>query len=178
MPRSQLARNTTRRTGGSASASAGGAVADGDYGAVIVSGGGAVWTLDPTHVRREVWAAGHDTNDSATVKAIGNFVFNPNEYATITNMQFRAVFNNGNITCNTTVTLRNMTAGINVCSFTLTGAGATGVTQQAQALSFGLPAPNVLAGAATLYEVRISVTAPALVTDVIEHWKSFLAFTS
>lgn len=129
-------------------------------------------------VRREVFAAGHDTNDSATVKAIGNFFFDPTEYASLAGIAFRAAFNNGNITCTTTVTLRNMTAGINVCSLTLTGAGATGVNQKVQALTVGAAGANVLSAAAALYEVRINVTAPAIATDVIEHWKSFLSFTS
>lgn len=181
MSRSRNNRDSSRRTGGASSGGTGGVVADGDYGDVVVSGSGLAWAVDPAlfaPVRREVFAAGHNTNDSATLKAIGNFVFDPTEYGSLANITFRSAFNNGNITVGSTVTLRNMTAGVDVCSFTRTGAGATGVTQQSQALTVGAAAANVLSSASALYEVRINVTAPALVTDVIEHWKSFLSFTS
>jgi len=123
----------------------------------------------------------HESTDASLETVVGSFYFNPSEYSlsgTTRSIVFQVVASVGNATVTGHVRLRDVTTGVNICTFDLTGAGHTTATKFTQVLTVGTPAANVIANSEKLYELRLYVISPALSTDFIENWKSEIIVTN
>jgi len=160
MARSRNARDTLRRSGTGMSSGSGG------------GGGGTGSATDGL----ESWLAGAAFNDTATPLIAGIGFFEPG--TGIVTVDFEAVAKVGNATVVGTLQLWDASNNVLIATHSLSGASAATAALYSTTLTIGTPALGVIAAANTRYEIRISVAAPSLPTDFIEHWESAFVFTA